>query len=66
MCWDDSEVQLGLVGDGLQNADEAEKRVVGGRREMVGEVPRCLTMKTTVHHGVTIWPFRVTWPFDYL
>jgi len=23
---------------------------VGGRGEMVGEVPRCLTMKTAVHH----------------
>ena len=44
MCWDKSEVQW--AGDGLQNEDEAEKR----RGEMVGEVPRCLTMKTAVHH----------------
>ena len=27
---------------------------VGGRGEMVGEVPRCLTMKTAVHHDTDL------------
>jgi len=35
----------------LQNADEAEKRrQYRGCDEMNGEVPRCLTVKTAVHH----------------
>jgi len=37
----------------LQNADEAEKRV-GGCDEMVGEVPRWLTVKTAVHHDTQL------------